>query len=168
MYKARLVFILFISGLIFISCSRATQPQTTVQPVNATNAQLSLLDIQYDSVLEIAKYFELKKYYGDKRYYTSSDFITPTGIKQHIDFLIDEDITYVGLLRAEILARHDYLFESPVIKRIFNFTTWYNQYAARLLRYNEASLNVFERANLIRINSILEENYPITYWDSNR
>jgi hypothetical protein len=90
----------------------------------------------------------------------------PNSVDTNIAYLSEEGLSFTKVLRCEILARHHYLFKNDaVIQRIFNFTFWYDQHKAKTLRYDETTLNAFERENLRRLGKVLNEGFDIHYWD---
>ncbi len=163
------IIALFSLLILILTACGETKVKPEVKPQKVTQTQPvtpeQKLDMQFDYVINIANFFQLKSYSGDRVYYNSRDFQTPDKIKGDVEYLSDEGINYLILLRSEILARKDARFDTAVIQRIFNSTFWYNQFASKKGMYNEARLNIYEKENIRRINEILQAGKDIKSWD---
>jgi|GEM_PF-3466610 hypothetical protein len=84
-------------------------------PANGSDPMVETLNI-------IRSYFNEKTYYANQRHYNEADLAIPDKL---LEPLRASEISYLGLLRNEIFARHGYEFESGACDNIFNGLDWY-------------------------------------------
>lgn len=92
----------------------------------------------------LTTFFDSKTYVAEKRNLVEADLAIPPEI---LLALQTAELSYLHLLRAEIIARHDYIFEDKTIAIIFKGTKWYRP---KRLDYPR-NFNDHERNNLLFI-----------------
>ncbi len=154
--------------LTLFSCGNKQVKQEPVKQYKNFTTATNNKEMLFDAVHTIGTYFSInKKYMGDVKYYTSEDFTTPDELVLPIRFLSNEGVSYLELLKGEILAKHHYKFKQPVYQTIFNFTSWYDQLKAKKGLYDEKSLNASEKENVRRLGLVISGERPETWWDEN-
>ncbi len=158
--------VIIITAALMCACGTGTRPSTVKPQAKVSNTK-EQISTESAAVQKIANYFTIKEYTGNLKYYTSKDFKEPEELTKAIQTISisNKDFSYTKLLQDEILARNKSLLQDSIDQKIFNFTTWYDQKAARNGTSKQGNLNLTERENLDRLNKIEKRNYALDYWD---
>lgn len=87
----------------------SSAPRTLSQRAADPNTPMS----PNEAMLELGRLLTLKEYLGATRLYTSPDFTQPSNYNRPLSILTN--ISYIQLLRGEILARNAYAFKQPAL-----------------------------------------------------
>jgi len=137
----KLTGIVFILTAAVMGLSVAGYGVPKQQPVTKPVTKKSNVLKKTDSYESIRQYFERKEYTGDVKEYRVSDVIAPVKIRAA---LVTNGLSYLRLLRNEIVARHGYIFKTDEMKRVFSNLKWYQGDK----NFTYASLNKTELRNL--------------------